>query len=158
LNFSFYPLFASHLLTTKSTINLCANMSDPDLAVLKQISTPTKIGDVENQKALRKLLIEGKAYSPQEGYVVATTPLTSETQTATSKEEPSVWETRTPKPKHKGDVPVPYEFCSYTNYAELPSDILRITREVSFTEWVEYEGYKYKRIGGGVMRRPITNG
>lgn len=131
-------------------------MSDSDLAeVLKQISTPTKIGDVANQKALRKLLIEGKAFSPQEGYVVATTPLTSETQ-ASSPAEHSVWETRTPKPKHKGDVPVPYEFCSYSNYSELPSDILRITREVSFTEWIEHEGYKYKRIAGGVMRRPIT--
>ncbi len=129
-------------------------MSAIELAVLKQISTPTKIDDVENQKTLRKLLIEGKAYSPQEGYVVATTPLTSENQTELPKET-GVWETRTPKPKHKGDVPIPYEFCSYTNYAELPSDILRITREVSFTEWIEFDGYKYKRIAGGVMRRPI---
>ncbi|XHH09977.1 MAG: hypothetical protein ACFCUE_04930 [Candidatus Bathyarchaeia archaeon] len=129
-------------------------MSDPELAVLKQISTPTKIGDIENQKALRKLLIDGKAYSPQEGYVVATTPVTSEAQAVPPKEQ-GVWETRTPKPKHKGDVPVPYEFCSYTKYSELPSDILRITREVSFTEWIEHEGYKYKRIAGGVMRRLI---
>lgn len=139
------------------TLYLCAIMSDSDLtAILKQISTPTKIGEVENQKALRKLLIEGKAYSPQEGYVVATTPLTSQTQAPTA--EPGVWETRTPKPKHKGDTPNPYEFCPYTKYSELPSDILRITREVSFTEWIEHEGYKYKRIGGGVMRRPITEG
>jgi hypothetical protein len=132
-------------------------MDDAELAVLKQISTPTKVSDVANQKTLRKLLVDGKAYSPQEGYVVATTPLTSENpQTSSSQEEHGVWETRTPKPKHKGDLPVPYEFCSYTNYSELPSDILRITREVSFTEWVEHEGYKYKRIGGGVMRRPIN--
>lgn len=130
--------------------------SDPEFAILKQISTPTKVGDVQNQKVLRKLLVEGKAYSPQEGYVVATTPITSETQEAPAPEQ-GVWETRTPKPKHKGDVPVPYEFCSYTNYAELPSDILRITREVSFTEWIEHEGYKYKRISGGVMRRPISS-
>jgi hypothetical protein len=129
-------------------------MDDAELAVLKQISTPTKVGDITNQKTLRKLQIDGKAYSPQEGYVVATTPVTSEGATEQPKEA-GVWETKTPKPKHKGDVPVPYEFCPYTKYSELPSDILRITREVSFTEWIEHEGYKYKRIGGGVMRRPI---
>jgi hypothetical protein len=128
-------------------------MSDQELAVLKQISTPTKIGDVSNQKTLRKLLIEGKAYSPQEGYVVATTPL-SEDQPEPPKET-GVWEPRTPKPKHKGDVPVPYEFCPYSKYSELPSDILRITHDVTFTNWIEHDGYKYKRIGGGVMRRPI---
>ncbi len=131
------------------------NMDEAELAVLKQISSPTKIGDISNQKMLRKLLIDGKAYSPQEGYVVATAPLTSENPVAQPQTEAGVWETRTPKPKHKGDVPVPYEFCPYTKYSELPSDILKITREVSFTEWIEHEGYKYKRIGGGVMRRPI---
>jgi hypothetical protein len=131
-------------------------MDEAELAVLKQISTPTKIDEIVNQKILRKLLIDGKAFSPQEGYVVATTPLTSENpQAESSKEAGGVWETRTPKPKRKGDVPIPYEFCSFTKFSELPSDILRITREVSFTEWVEHEGYKYKRIGGGVMRRPI---
>lgn len=149
-------LFARHLITTVSLeFAVVKNMSDPELAVLKQISSPTKITEVADQKTLRKLLIEGNAYSPQEGYVVATTPLTGENETAPP-QPAGVWETRTPKPKHKGDVPVPYEFCAYTNYAELPSDILRITREVSFTEWIEHEGYKYKRIGGGVMRRPIT--
>ncbi len=131
-------------------------MDDAELAVLKQISSPTKVGDVTNQKMLRKLLIDGKAYSPQEGYVVATAPVTSENPQAEPSKEAGVWETRTPKPKHKGDVPVPYEFCSFTKYSELPSDILKITREVSFTEWIEHEGYKYKRIGGGVMRRPIN--
>lgn len=131
-------------------------MSEPELAVLKQISTPTKIGEVADQKTLRKLLIEGNAYSPQEGYVVATTPLTGENETAPTKDT-GVWETRTPKPKRKGDVPNPYEYCSFANYAELPSDILKITREVSFTEWIEHDGYKYKRIAGGVMRRPITS-
>jgi hypothetical protein len=130
-------------------------MDEAELAVLKQISSPTKIGEVANQKTLRKLLIDGKAYSPQEGYVVATTPITSENSEAQPQKEAGCWETRTPKSKHKGDVPVPYEFCAYTKYSELPSDILRITREVSFTEWIEHEGYKYKRIGGGVMRRPI---
>lgn len=130
-------------------------MDAAELAVLKQISSPTKIGEVANQKTLRKLLIDGKAYSPQEGYVVATTPITCENSEAQPQKEAGCWETRTPKSKHKGDVPVPYEFCAYTKYSELPSDILRITREVSFTEWIEHEGYKYKRIGGGVMRRPI---
>ena len=131
-------------------------MSDLELAVLKQISTLTKISDIENQKVLRKLLIEGKAYSPQEGYVVATTPITDENSQQLVHKEVSVWETRTPKPKHKGDIPIPYEYCAYTNYAELPSDILRVTREVSFTEWIEHGGYKYKRIAGGVMRRSIN--
>jgi len=135
-------------------------MNDPELAVLKKISTLTKVSDVEDQKMLRKLLMEGKAYSPQEGYVVATTPITTEEeenssqQSTTPNKEGGVWETRTPKPKHKGDIPTPYEYCAYPNYSELPSDILRITREVSFTEWIEHEGYKYKRISGGIMRRP----
>ena len=134
-------------------------MSDTELAVLKRISTLTKISDIEDQKMLRKLLIEGKAYSPQEGYVVATTPITETTEESAqslSLNESNIWEVRTPKPKHKGDNPIPYEFCAYTNYAELPSDILRITREVSFTEWIEHDGYKYKRIAGGVMRRLIN--
>jgi hypothetical protein len=131
-------------------------MSDPELAVLKQISTPTKIEDIKDQKMLRKLLMEGKAYSPQEGYVVATTPITDENTQTLPPKETGIWETRTPKPKHKGDTPTPYEFCAYTNYAELPSDILRVTREVSFAEWIEHDGYKYKRITGGVMRRPIN--
>jgi hypothetical protein len=134
-------------------------MSATETAILKQISTLTKINDVKDQKILRKLLMNGKAYSPQEGYIIATTPLTVDEnenpQTSASKEG-NVWETRTPKPKHKGDIPIPYEFCTYTNYAELQSDILRITREVSFTEWIEHDGYKYKRIAGGVMRRPIN--
>jgi hypothetical protein len=132
-------------------------MSDTELAVLKQISTLTKISNIEDQKVLRKLLIEGKAYSPQEGYVVATAPITDENpQQTLTHTQTSVWETRTPKPKHKGDIPNSYEFCAYTNYAELPSDILRVTREVSFIEWIEHNGYKYKRIAGGVMRRPIN--
>jgi hypothetical protein len=134
-------------------------MSDPELTVLKQISVITKINDVADQKTLRKLLINGKAYSPQEGYVVATNaannPFNKEPQQFLDKEE-TIWETRTPKPKHKDDQPNPYEFCAYTKYAELPSDILRITRDVTFTEWIEYDGYKYKRIAGGVMRRPIN--
>jgi len=133
-------------------------MSDTELAVLKRISTLTKIIDIEDQKVLRKLLIEGKAYSPQEGYVVATTPIveTEEPTQSLTLKESNIWEIRTPKPKHNGDIPIPYEFCAYTNYAELPSDILRITREVSFTEWIEHDGYKYKRISGGVMRRLIN--
>jgi hypothetical protein len=106
---------------------------------------------------LRKLLIEGKAYSPQEGYVVATNSVSNENiQIISIKDEDTVWETRTPKPKHKGDLPIPYEFCAYTKYAELSSEILRITREASFTEWIEHDGYKYKKIAGGVMRRLIT--
>ncbi|MCL2691627.1 MAG: hypothetical protein FWE56_05150, partial [Candidatus Bathyarchaeota archaeon] len=141
-------------------------MSDTETAILKQISTLTKTNDVKDQKILRKLLIEGKAYSPQEGYVIATTPIITEeaeennenknAQASTFNKEEGVWETRTPKPKHKGDIPSSYEFCSYTNYAMLSSDILRITREVSFTEWIEHDNYKYKRIAGGVMRRLIT--
>jgi hypothetical protein len=136
-------------------------MSDTEIFTLKQIATLTKVSEVKDQKVLRKLLMEGKAYSPQEGYVIATTPIITEeenpTQTSsTLKEKEGVWETRTPKPKHKGDLPVPYEFCAYTKYAELPSDILRVTREVSFIEWIEHNGYKYKRITGGVMRRPIN--
>ena len=134
-------------------------MSDSELAMLKQISVLTKIGDVADQKTLRKLLINGKAYSPQEGYVIATiidsNPLNDGQQQAFVNED-NVWETRTPKSKHKGDQPVSYEFCAYTKYAELPSDILRITRNVSFTEWLEQDGYKYKRITGGIMRRPIN--
>ncbi len=132
------------------------NQTEMDL--LRQISSLTKISDVTDQKMLRKLLIEGKAYCPQEGYVVATVECnlsTDETQPLSVKDE-TVWEVRTPKPKHKGDKPIPYEFCAYTKYAELPSDILRITRDVSFTEWVEHDGYKYKRIAGGIMRRPIN--
>ncbi|MCL1970193.1 MAG: hypothetical protein FWF66_01860 [Candidatus Bathyarchaeota archaeon] len=132
-------------------------MSDPEAAILKQISTLTKINDVADQKTLRKLLIAGKAYSPQEGYVIATNMVSnvSENEPALADEE-TVWETRTPKPKHKGDQPIPYEFCAYTKYSELPSDILHITRNVSFTEWIEHDGYKYKRIAGGVMRRSIN--
>ncbi|MDR2707735.1 MAG: hypothetical protein LBB87_03180 [Nitrososphaerota archaeon] len=133
-------------------------MSDPELVLLKQISVLTKISEVEDQKTLRKLLIDGKAYSPQEGYVVATNTdsnlLADEPQVLNT--DANVWETRTPKPKHKGDTPIPYEFCSYTKYAELPSDILHVTRDVSFTEWITHDGYKYKRIAGGVMRRPIN--
>jgi hypothetical protein len=131
-------------------------MSDSELAVLKQISTITKIGEVADQKMLRKLLIDGKAYCPQEGYVIATAPIIDkDTQTLPTKES-SIWETRTPKPKRKDDQPIPYEFCAYTKYAELPSDILRVTRDVSFAEWIEHDNYKYKRIAGGVMRRPIN--
>lgn len=129
-------------------------MNDTELAVLKQISTPTKISDISNQKTLRKLLIDGKAYSPQEGYVVATTPVTGKLQAPQPKEE-GVWETRMPKTKRKGETPEPYEFCPYTKYSELPSDILSLTREVTFTDYIEHEGYKYKKIAGGVMRRPI---
>jgi len=134
-------------------------MSGSELAVLKQISVLTKISDVADQKILRKLLITGKAYSPQEGYVIATNndENSSNKESAQSpNKETNIWETRTPKPKHKGDHPIPYEFCAYTKYAELPSDILHITRDISFTEWVEHSGYKYKRIAGGVMRRPIN--
>jgi hypothetical protein len=130
--------------------------SQTETDILKQISVLTKIGDVADQKMLRKLLIEGKAYSPQEGYVVATAPVVDENSQSLLVKESSVWEARVPKPKRKGDVPIPYEFCAYTNYAELPSDLLRITRDASFTEWVEHDGYKYKKIAGGTMRRPIN--
>ncbi|MDR2204284.1 MAG: hypothetical protein LBE76_08365 [Nitrososphaerota archaeon] len=138
-----------------------SDKDDAELAVLKQISTLTKDSDVKDKKLLRKILMEGKAYSPQEGYVIATTPiitmLADENSQLLNSKEGNVWEVRTPKLKHKEDTPIPYEFCSYTNYVSLPSDILHITRNVTFTEWIEHNDYKYKKITGGIMRRPINH-
>ncbi len=67
---------------------------------------------------------------------------------------PWVW--RTPKPKRKGDVPEPYEFLAYPDWDALPSAVAEALRNMGFAGApFLYEGYSYRKMMGGALRRKM---
>jgi hypothetical protein len=110
---------------------------------------------VPDQGALRFLLRKGDIFEPMQGMVKSTVEQEpEEANTGLPNHPPWVW--KTPKPKRKGDVPEPYEFLAYPDWNVLPSAVAESLRNMGFsgTPYL-YEGYSYRKMAGGALRRKM---
>ena len=115
---------------------------------------------VPDQGAARYLLRAGDIFEPQAGMVKSTAepepeqPAGAEGESGLPNHAPWVW--KTPKPKRKGDVPEPYEFLAYPDWSVLPSAVAEALRGMGFAgEPYLYEGYSYRKMMGGALRRKM---
>ncbi|MCL4429168.1 MAG: hypothetical protein M1540_01880 [Candidatus Bathyarchaeota archaeon] len=115
---------------------------------------------VPDQGAMRFLLRLGDVFEPQQGMIkssVEPEPEESASESGTGglvDHAPWVW--KTPKPKRKGDVPEPYEFLAYPEWSVLPSAVAEALRGMGFAgDPYLYEGYSYRKMAGGALRRKM---
>ncbi len=115
---------------------------------------------VPDQGALRYLLRTGDVFEPQAGMVKSSVEREPEESTGASgvsgfpDHAPWVW--KTPKPKRKGDVPEPYEFLAYPDWSVLSSAVAEALRGMGFSgDPFLYEGYSYRKMAGGALRRKM---
>jgi hypothetical protein len=112
---------------------------------------------VPDQGALRFLLRSGDVFEPQAGMVKSS--VEPENEEAGSLEFPDhkPWVWRTPKPKSKNDKPEPYEFLPYPDWEVLPSAVAEGLRGMGFSDSPYlYEGYSYRKMAGGALRRRMV--
>ncbi len=115
-----------------------------------------EFGTIPDQGAARYLLRTGDAFEPQEGMIKSTTEPEPEESAAGVLIEHKPWVWKTPKPKRKGDVPEPYEFLAYPDFDALPSAVNEALRGMGFSGAPYlYEGYSYRKMAGGALRRKI---
>jgi len=112
---------------------------------------------VPDQNALRFLLRKGDIYEPQQGMIKSTAePEPEKSVDASGLVDHAPWVWRTPKPKRKGDLPEPYEFLAYPDWEILPSSVAEALRPMGFADDPYlYEGYSYRKIAGGALRRKM---
>jgi hypothetical protein len=110
---------------------------------------------IPDQAAVRFLLRRGDVFEPQQGMIKSSTePEPEESGTEFPDHKPWVW--KTPKPKRKGDIPEPYEFLAYPDWEVLPSTVAEALRGMGFAgDPYLYEGYSYRKMAGGALRRKI---
>ncbi len=110
---------------------------------------------IPDQDALHFLLRKGDVYEPQQGMIKSSVePEPEEPSTEFPNHKPWVW--KTPKPKKKGDVPEPYEFLAYPDWDALPSKVAEALRGMGFADPpFLYEGYSYRKMAGGALRRKM---
>jgi hypothetical protein len=108
---------------------------------------------VPDEGALRFLLRRGDVFEPQQGMVKSAVDPEREGEGAEFPDhKPWVW--KTPKPKSKNDKPEPYEFLSYVDWDILPSSVAEALRGMGFAaDPYLYEGYSYRKMAGGALRR-----
>lgn len=114
---------------------------------------------VPDQGALRFLLRSGDVFEPQAGIVKSSVEPEPEEGASESGALPNhpPWVWKTPKPKRKGDVPEPYEFLAYPDWSVLPSNVAEALRGMGFSgEPYLYEGYSYRKMMGGALRRKMV--
>ncbi len=112
-----------------------------------------EVSKVPDQGALRFLLRRGDVFEPQQGMVKSSVE-PEEAGVGFPDHKPWVW--RTPKPKKKGDVPEPYEFLAYPDWDVLPSAVAEALRGMGFADApFLYEGYSYRKMAGGALRRKM---
>ncbi len=112
---------------------------------------------VPDQGALRYLLRAGDVYEPQEGMIKSSVEPESEESGASGLADHAPWVWRTPKPKKKGDVPEPYEFLAYPDWNVMPSAVQEALRPMGFADDPYlYEGYSYRKMAGGALRRKMV--
>lgn len=114
---------------------------------------------VPDEGALRFLLRSGDVFEPQAGMVKASVeqePDQSATESGGfANHTPWIW--KTPKPKRKGDVPEPYEFLPYPDWSVLPSVVAERLRGMGFSgDPYLHEGYSYRKMAGGALRRRMV--
>jgi hypothetical protein len=114
---------------------------------------------VPDQGALRFLLRSGDVFEPQAGMVKSSVEPEPEEGATESGGLPNhaPWVWKTPKPKRKGDVPEPYEFLPYPDWEALPSVVAEGLRGMGFSgDPYLYEGYSYRKMMGGALRRKMV--
>ena len=121
---------------------------DNQTIVLQQILNPTLSSSIKDQETLRRLLRKEMAFNPQEDYVQATA-LGLNFLNSNKKVVASIWQH---KVSHGGRGE-PYEFLPFNSIPEEYSSVLHECRTAGFGKPVEHEGYTYKVISGGLMRR-----
>ena len=113
-----------------------------DKIVLSQIQQMVKVSSIKDQSTLSRLLRKGLAFNPMPDYVQAVNPV---------KEQPSIWE-------HKishGGKGEPYEYLTFNSIPSEYTKILAECRSAGFGKEVpQPDGFTYKVISGGLMRRP----
>jgi hypothetical protein len=113
---------------------------------------------VPDQGALCSLLRSGDVFEPQAGMVKSSVEPEPEESSAISGQLPNhaPWVWKTPKPKRKGDQPEPYEFLAYPDWSVLPSAVAEALRGMGFSgDPYLYEGYSYRKMTGGALRRKM---
>ncbi len=115
-----------------------------------------EFGKVPDQGAVRYLLRTGDVFEPQVGMIKSTVEPEAENINAEFPDHaPWVW--RIPKPKRKGDVPEPYEFLAYPEWDAMPSVVTEALRSMGFSGApFLYEGYSYRKMAGGALRRKMV--
>ncbi len=110
---------------------------------------------VPDQAAVRFLLRRGDVFEPQQGMIKSSAePEPEESGAEFPDHKPWVW--KTPKPKRKGDIPEPYEFLAYPDWEVLPSTVAEALRGMGFAgDPYLYEGYSYRKMAGGALRRKM---
>ncbi|MCL2359652.1 hypothetical protein [Candidatus Bathycorpusculum sp.] len=115
-----------------------------------------ELDKVPDQHAVRFLLRKGDVFEPQQGMIKSVSELEPEGEVASAFPYHKLWVWRTPKPKKKGDVPEPYEFLSYSDWSVLPNVVAEALRGMGFSGApFLYEGYSYRKMAGGALRRKM---
>lgn len=116
-----------------------------------------KSAQVPDQDALRFLLRKGDVFEPLQGMIKTSIEPQNESASGFSgliDNKPWIW--RTPKPKSKNDKPEPYEFLPYPEFSILPSAVSEALRGMGFSgDPYLYEGYSYRKMAGGALRRKM---
>jgi hypothetical protein len=112
---------------------------------------------IPDQNAARYLLRMGDVFEPQPGMVKSAAEPEPEEGTAGSEfPDHSPWIWKTPKPKNKNDKPEPYEFLPYPDWNAMPSAVAEALRGMGFSgDPYLYEGYSYRKMAGGALRRKM---
>lgn len=131
-------------------------------ATLNQINTMVKVNEVKDKQALEVLLRTGRAFNPMEGFVAAVYPArqgqeeagkSASTSEELFSEQAEGWERRV----SHGGKGEPYDFMPYAKVSGKYVDILSECRQKGFGRGVdEPDGYSYRIIAGGLMRRRIN--
>ena len=112
---------------------------------------------VPDQGALRFLLRSGDVFEPQAGMVKSSVEPENEEAAPSEFPDHKPWVWRTPKPKSKNDKPEPYEFLSYPDWEVLPNAVAEGLRGMGFSDPPYlYEGYSYRKMAGGALRRKMV--
>jgi hypothetical protein len=111
---------------------------------------------IPDQNAASYLLRIGDVFEPQPGMIKSATELENEEADGPEFSNHFPWVWKTPKPKNKKNKPEPYEFLAYPDWNVLPSVIAETLRGMGFSgSPFLYEGYSYRKIGGGALRRKM---
>jgi hypothetical protein len=112
---------------------------------------------VPDQGALRFLLRSGDVFEPQQGMVKSSVEPEPEGGAGAEFPDHKPWVWKTPIPKRKGDVPEPYEFLPYPDWEVLPNAVAEALRGMGFAgDPYLYEGYSYRKMAGGALRRKMV--
>ena len=122
---------------------------DNQTIVLKKIVVPAKVCDIKDQATLLRLIRKELAFNPTEDYVQATSAGLNFLNAGKTE---TLWEH---KVSHGGKGE-PYEYLTFNSIPSEYTKILAECRTAGFgKECSQPDGFTYKVISGGLMRRLI---